>query len=249
MTKWRIIKSRPFNAFMNMALDEVIADEISESKADPTIRFYTWEPSAVSVGYFQSVKQEVNEDNCIKEGIDIVRRRTGGGAVYHDKKGELTYTVIGKQELFPEDIIESYKVICGSIIKGLKELNIESEFKPINDVIVDGKKISGNAQTRRKKTVLQHGTVLYNVDVEKMFSYLNVSREKVSDKLIKSVKKRVAGILDYSNSSLNEVEEAMIKGFSESKEFYFGDYTENEIKLAERLAEEKYKTNEWNYLL
>ena|SRR3989338_5743509 len=245
--KWRVIKVQEFSAAMNMALDEAIANEISAGNALPTIRFYSWNPSAVSIGYFQSLNEEVNLDKCKELGFDVVRRRTGAGAVYHDREGEITYSVIGKEELFPKGITESYVEICSWIVNSLKEIGIESNFHKINDIIAGGKKISGNAQTRRNGVLQMHGTILYDLDVETMFSVLKVSKEKISDKLIQSVKDRVTRVLDFKNISRKELEEALIKGFTKGKEFEFGNYSETELKNAEKLVEEKYGNHEWNF--
>ena len=114
--------------------------------------------------------------------MDYVRRITGGGAVFHDN--ELTYSIVIPEShpQIPKNIIDSYKRICGAIMKGLDKLGIDSKYFPINDILTNNKKISGNAQTRKSKTVLQHGTILMDVDVEKMFSLLKVPDEKIKDK-------------------------------------------------------------------
>lgn len=245
--KWRVVKLSTYNAFMNMAVDEAVSEAVAKG-ALPTIRFYTWKPSAVSIGYFQSLEQEVNVERCKSLGVDVVRRRTGGGAVYHDEKGEITYSVIAPESLMPKGITESYYLICGWIVNSLKKIGIESEFKPINDIIAYGKKISGNAQTRRNKVLLQHGTILYDLDVEKMFSVLKVGVEKISDKMIKSVKERVTRVLDYKDISREELLKALIQGFTEGKDFEFSEFTDEELKRAEELVKERYKTKEWNYM-
>jgi len=246
--KWRVVKLSDYNAFMNMAMDEAVSEAVAEKKSLPTIRFYTWNPSAVSIGYFQSLEQEVNVEKCEELGVDVVRRRTGGGAVYHDDKGEITYSVIAPENIMPKGIIESYHVICGWIVDSLKRINIESEFKPINDIITNGKKISGNAQTRRNNIVLQHGTILYDLDVEKMFTVLKVGIEKISDKVIQSVKERVTSVLDQKKIEREELHKALIDGFTAGKDFEFSDFNQEEIKRAEELVKEKYETREWNYM-
>jgi len=121
--KWRVIEFDYNNAFMNMAIDEALA-ESSKITGVPVIRFYGWFPSAVSIGYFQSLNDEVNVEACKELGINIVRRRTGGGAVYHSNTREITYSVIGPVSLFPKNILESYKLICGWVIIGLENIGI-----------------------------------------------------------------------------------------------------------------------------
>ncbi len=244
--KWRVIPYSENDAFLNMAIDEALSESIGSGKSPPTIRFYGWTPQAISIGYFQSLEREVDLERCEKEGIDVVRRRTGGGAVFHDR--EITYSIIGKQELFPKDILESYREICGCIVNALGILGIESEFKPINDIITkaDGKKISGNAQTRRGGVLLQHGTLLYEVDVDQMFSVLRVPDEKIKDKMIATVKERVTSVRAQKDVSESEVLDALKKGFLKGKETVEEELDDREISRAEELVLERYKRIDWN---
>jgi len=258
---WRIIPLQTDDAFTNMALDEACSEGVAANQVPPTIRFYRWQPSAVSIGYFQSLHDEVATEKCQGAGIDVVRRRTGGGAVFHDYEGEITYSVIAPEKLFPKGITESYHEICGWIIQSLKLLNVQTEFKPINDIIlasnavgpngenVGGKKISGNAQTRRNGILLQHGTILYQVDVRKMFSLLKVGQEKIADKMIAAAEERVSSLkLLQPQLTLEEVYQVLLKGFTAGKKYQIGDWTQQETARAWELAQSRYSTKEWNEL-
>jgi lipoate---protein ligase len=258
-TDWRVIGLEQHNAFMNMALDEACAESVAARDSMPTIRFYRWLPSAVSIGYFQSLESEVNMENCAEAGVDVVRRRTGGGAVYHDYEGEITYSIIGPVQWFPRGITESYHLICGYVIDALNNLGIKSEFKPINDIIlspaalgpngerVGGKKISGNAQTRRNGILLQHGTILYTVDVRKMFSVLRVSAEKISDKMIAAAEDRVTSLKNLRPElELMDLYKALLNAFTYHKNFEMGEWTLAELEKAHDLAENRYRQKEWN---
>jgi len=231
---------------MNMALDEAVSETVRARLTPPTIRFYSWKPSCVSIGYHQSLQEEVNTDECQARGLEVVRRLTGGGAVFHDSLGEITYSVIAPDGLFPRDIIASYREICGWIIDGLAKLGVKSEFKPINDVIVNGKKVSGNAQTRRGGVLHQHGTILYGLDVRTMFSVLKVSKEKISDKAIKSVEERVTCLSRECGATKQECYEALLASFTAGKEFSFGNFSQAEMQRALQLAKEKYSAPQWN---
>jgi lipoate---protein ligase len=246
--RWRLIDYSENDAFMNMAIDEAVSESVANGSSPPTIRFYGWNPAAVSLGYFQSIAREINPDRCAELGVDVVRRRTGGGAVFHDPEGEITYSVIAKEGLFPKDIIASYKDICGCIVDSLGLLGIQAEFKPINDIIVSGKKISGNAQTRRSGVLLQHGTVLYCVDVEKMFSILRVPDEKIKDKMIADAKERVTSIRQQRNKSWEETYEALVEGFTKGREIELGRLTESERARADELASSRYRKKGWNWM-
>lgn len=275
---WRVIELETRDAFMNMALDEACCEAVAGASVLPTIRFYRWQPSAVSIGYFQSLEDEINVEACMgtetgtalaSSRIDIIRRRTGGGAVYHDYEGEITYSVIVPEKMLshigedgierPLGITESYHEICGWIVKGLARVGIEADFKPINDIVAkvgvgsDGgamfKKISGNAQTRRGGVVLQHGTILFNVDVRKMFSLLKVGKEKIADKLIAAVEDRVTSVTHVKPEVTREaLYEALKAGFTEGKTYEVGTWSESELVRASALADERYRTKEWNWM-
>ncbi len=245
--KWRVVELETHDAFLNMALDQAVSESILAGDSPPTIRVYKWKPSAVSIGYFQSMNDEVNIQKCEELGVDYVRRRTGGGAVYHDSEGEITYSVIAPESNFPRDIIESYEIICSWIVDGLSRINIHASFAPINDIVVSGKKISGNAQTRRGGTLLQHGTILYDLDVKTMFTVLRLSSEKISDKMIRSVEERVTRVLNYANVSQEELCEALLQGFTKGKEYEIGEWSDEEMNRARELAETVYRTREWNF--
>jgi len=244
MQKFRLLKTGYNNAFMNMAIDEAIL----QSKVMPTIRLYGWKPSAVSIGYFQSLKEEVDLDKCKEYGVDFIRRVTGGGAVYHDK--ELTYSLIAQENFVSKDILESYKQICNGIIKGLEKINIRAQFAGINDIITNGKKISGNAQTRKQGMILQHGTIIMDVNAEKMFSILKVPDEKIKDKLIQNVKERVTSVKKLGKEvSFEELSNKIADGFREALnvELVEQKLTKTELNLAKELEKTKYKTKEWNF--
>lgn len=220
-----------------MALDEALMDS-----TDNTIilRIYGWNPSCVSIGYFQSIN-DINLKKCQQERVDVVRRMTGGGAVFHES--ELTYSIITKK--YPQNILESYKLICNVITSALKKLGIDGQFIPLNDIVVNGKKVCGNAQTRKKNTLLQQGTILLKVNAEKMFSLLNVPKEKIVDKEISDVKERVAGI----NRKFDEVADSLKQSACEifNSGLYDGQLTKEEMELSEKLSLEKYSSEKWNF--
>lgn len=251
--KWRLLDTGPKDAFYNMALDEAIVFARSKRLVPNTIRFFRWEPSAVSIGYFQSMEEEVNIEACTRLGINYVRRRTGGGAVYHDRDGELTYSIIVDENhpLISQDFQKTYETLCLGLVKGLRLLGVPAEFKPINDIIVLGKKISGNAQTRGMNVIHQHGTILRDVNPELMFTVLKVPGEKIRDKIIKSVKERVTSIKSCLGReiSFEELKNALIRGFEEAFKISLvpEEVTEFEEQMAMKLKREKYSTKEWNF--
>lgn len=249
--QWRLLQTGFNNASVNMAVDRAILVANSEGLVPPTVRFYGWSPAAISLGYFQSIAEEIDLDACAHLGVEYVRRITGGGAVFHDK--ELTYSIVVPESHpeIPKNIMGSYRRICGAVMKGLAQLGIVSVYAPINDIVSGGRKISGNAQTRKLGTVLQHGTVLMDVDVDKMFSLLKVPNEKIKDKLIADVKQRVTSIrhLLGTEVSFSQVSNAMKRGFEEEfhVELIDGRLSAREQALAKTFEEECFSTKEWNH--
>lgn len=246
---WRLLETGANDAFTNMAIDEAVA-RLHAKTGNPTVRFYSWKPAAISIGYFQGLEEEVDTAKCRELGVDVVRRITGGGAVFHEK--ELTYSFVCSEEsgIVQKNILESYKKICNSLVIGFAHMGLEASFVPLNDIIVRGKKISGNAQTRRERNVLQHGTILMETDVEKMFSMLLVPNEKLKGKLIEDVKQRVTSIENELGRkvSFDEVAAAMKNGFEENfgVELAVGQLTPQEKGLARQIREERFSRESWN---
>ncbi len=243
----RLLPDMQASAATLMATDEAILTAITENKSPPTVRFYQWTPPAVTIGYFQNPQKEVDLEYLKQNKIDLVRRITGGGAVYHDK--ELTYTLFVPTDQISEDILESYKIICGAIVNGLKTIGINAQFSPINDLLINNKKFSGNAQTRKNGIIMQHGTILLEVDKDKMFSVLNITKEKISDKQITELKQRVTSLsAETKIKDFAKVRNALVEGFEQqfNTEFTLGQLTEYEIRLqAESII--KYQSKEWTY--
>lgn len=247
-----------------MAIDEALIENVASGASKPTLRLYGWKPAAVSIGYFQSLIEEIDVEACKRMDIDIVRRMTGGGAVFHDT--EITYSIHipEKTGLVPKGILESYRAVSEGVIQGLAMLGVAAQFIPLNDLVApynfpgaDGthtiqlRKISGNAQTRKQGVIVQHGTILLSVDVEKMFSILKVPDEKMKGKLIADIKQRVAGLdqIVGRNVSFDEAEKAFIEGFKKAfpgEDFAADELSATELERAHFLAREKYGTAGWN---
>lgn len=241
--KWRVIPLETHDAYANMAFDEAVAEH-----GTPTIRFYRWRPSAVSIGYFQAIHDVVDLEACRRDSVDYVRRRTGGGAVYHDYEGEVTYSIIAPVTEFPRDLTESYRLICGYVVEALESLGVEAEFEPINDIATGGRKISGNAQTRRDGVLVQHGTVLHRVNPEQMFTYLRPEIDKVSDKIVEDARDRVTSVEEQVGCSLQDTYMALRDAFTMDRETYEDGLSEEEEERAEELVHERYATDGWNFM-
>jgi len=250
----RVLNTGHRSAAFNMGLDESLMESSARlGENEGILRLFGWNPPAISIGYFQSLEQEVDVDRCRELGVDVVRRMTGGGAVFHDS--ELTYSFFCREEnsLVPRDILESYRVICSGVVRALESVGIGATFAGINDIIVskNKRKISGNAQTRRKGVVLQHGTILLDVDVERMFSLLRVPEEKMRDKLVSTVRNRVTSVSDELGCEIgfSEFSKYVVDGFRDSfgAEIEMDEPSAEELEMAGRLAETKFGSREWNF--
>lgn len=257
MHNWRLLKLETHDAYTNMAIDEAILTARTRNLAPNTIRFYRWNPSAVSIGKFQNIKKEVHLDNCREHGVDVVRRITGGGTVYHDTEGEITYSVVAnKKDLKAENINAVYAKFYDGIAEALKILGINADFNEGNaktcpNLTVNGKKISGSAQSHKKGVVLQHGTLLVDVDLEEMFTFLRVPWAKTCIEVINVAKNKITSIKKELGKtvSVEEVNNALSEGFKKALNIQLleGELTPYENEIASKLYKEKYTTDEWNF--
>lgn len=253
---WRLLKLEAHGAFTNMAIDEAILDAKIEGLIPDTLRFYRWKPSAVSVGKFQIVENEVQLENCTERGVDVVRRITGGGAVYHDADGEITYSVVASKEgLKANDIAEVYARIYSGLTEALDVLGVAADFnegsaKACPNLTVNDRKISGSAQCHKRGVVLQHGTILANVNLEEMFTYLRVPWANDCMQVVGVARHRITSLRNElgKNVSSEEMNQALTEGFQKalSIELVNGELTSHERELAETLCRQKYATDDWN---
>ncbi|MCI0497748.1 MAG: lipoate--protein ligase family protein [Thermoplasmata archaeon] len=250
MTGWRLILDGKRPAAENMAMDETVM-RLRPSTGLNTLRLYGWNPSAISIGYFQSLEAEVDTGECRARGVDVVRRITGGGAVYHDTVGDLTYSIVVPVDdplVNGLDVLGSYGVLLDGLVNGLSALGMEAGFRPVNDIVVSGRKISGSAQTRRGGVILQHGTVILDVDPDLMFTLLRVPDEKVRDKMVASVKDRVTSVRhQVGHVRRDEVVAALVEGFGGSlgAELEPAGLTREEAALVPRVQRERFADPEW----
>jgi len=253
MMKCRFIDTGINDAFTNMAVDEAILHYCTV----PTLRVYSWK-SAVSIGYNQDIR-EINVDYCRENNIDIVRRLTGGKAVFHDK--EITYSfILPENNFLPSEVNESYKIIANALVIALDKIGLNAEVKKVPEkiatpicfnsanwyeLLINGKKISGSAQRRMDAKVLQHGSILIDFDYNKNSSIFN------SSNTIIDLKQKITSIKNEFNNKIinNDLKNAIKLGFKENFNFDMVEdsLSEDEAKLAEKLRNEKYSTEDWNH--
>jgi lipoate-protein ligase A len=208
---WRYIDSGLIDGPTSQAIDEVILQARLKGMVPNTLHQYRRKPPAISVGRYQNIEEVADLNYCRKQGIDLIRRVSGGGTIYTDSNC-LEYAIIVDQQYpeIPMSLEGSFKVICAGIIIALKQLGIEATYKPINDVLVGGRKISGSAQ-RRRRILLQHGTLLMDADFVSMSQALKIG--STTELMTKLTTIRREAPQEYS---VEEVQEALKTGFEES---------------------------------
>ncbi|ASS91887.1 MAG: lipoate--protein ligase family protein [Bacillaceae bacterium] len=271
---WNYIDSGFSSPFYNMALDEALLDWHSEGKIAPTIRFYGWNPPTLSIGYFQKVEKEIDMDAVRRHGLGFVRRPTGGRGVLHDK--ELTYSVIVSEDhpRMPKTVTEAYRVISEGILHGFRLLGLDAHFAiPRTDeekqhlknprssvcfdapswyeLVVEGRKVAGSAQTRQKGVILQHGSILLDLDEKLLFDLFKYPNERVRERLEKNFKNKAVAINDLRETpvTMEEAWSAFKKGFEYGLDIELRPYqlSSEQEEYVKKLAKEKYETEEWNF--
>jgi len=246
---WQIVHAKAVSPQMHLALDEVLATEVGEGRRGPTLRIWEWDEPAVVIGSFQSVKNEVDPENAAKYGIQVVRRISGGGAMFMEAGSVVTYSIYAPADLVQGmSFADSYAFLDEWAIVALKSLGIDAVYQPLNDITSPSGKIGGAAQKRLGSgAVLHHVTMSYDMDGQKMTEVLRIGREKISDKGITSAAKRVDPLRSQTGLSRAEIIEQMKLTFKNLYGATEGDLTEAEYAAAEKLVAEKFDTEEWLY--
>lgn len=266
--RWRLVVTEPAPGDWNMAVDEAMAHAHRDGEAPPTLRFYGWRPPALSLGYFQSVREEVDVEALRAAGVDLVRRPTGGRAILHDR--EVTYSVVISADLLPGDVISTYRTLAAGLLAGLRRLGAPAELSggpppgaPVAaggegsacfdtpswyEVVAGGRKLAGSAQTRQGGVILQHGAIPIRLDAAALFGLLKVAPD---------ARPRLAAALERKATDLAaalgrepaaaEVQEALAAGFAEALglELVSAPLTPGERALAEELRRTKYGHPDW----
>jgi lipoate---protein ligase len=246
---WQLLHPGPLSPRMHLALDQVLAEEVGDGRRKPTLRIWEWDEPAVVIGSFQSVKNEVDPDNAAKYGFDVVRRISGGGAMFMDAGSVVTYSLYAPIDLVQGmSFADSYAFFDEWVIQALKSLGIEASYQPLNDITSPTGKIGGAAQKRLGNgAVLHHVTMSYDMDGDKMVQVLRIGREKMSDKGTKSANKRVDPLRSQTGLSRAEIIERMIATFRGLHGLHDDELRPEEIAAAEQLVAEKFGTDEWLY--
>jgi len=253
--EWRLIRQEARPGPVQMALDEIAAETAAEG-GPRTLRVYRWEPSTLSLGYHQD-PDTIDWAYCDREGITVTRRPTGGGAIYHDAVGDISYSIVAPAAELPGDLIESYQLLCEPLFDGLERMGVDADFTsegrpavhepacylrelhPAHDVVAGGRKISGNAQYRQRDSVIQHGSITYARETGRhLSSFTDPPAAGAFRRRVTSVREQ-AGI--DRERAVDALETALV-AWTDAEE---GTWTGTELDRARERAREKYASDAW----
>jgi lipoate-protein ligase A len=243
---WQLVREGPRTPLQHMALDAVLCDEVAAGRRRPTLRFWEWAAPAVVIGRFQSLKNEVDPEGARRYGVEIVRRVSGGGAMFVEPGNTITYSIYAPLSLVEGmSFQESYAFLDQWTLEALQSLGIKAWYQPLNDITSDGGKIGGAAQARRGQAVLHHVTMAYNIDADKMVQVLRIGREKLSDKGTTSAKKRVDPLMSQTGMDREHIIDRMVEVFRQQHGLTTGAITAAELDEADRQARERFASEDW----
>lgn len=236
------IKNNDNRPEFNLALEEYVFKELTQF--DEIFLLWINKP-AIIVGKNQNTIEEINLEYIKENDIHVVRRLSGGGAVYHDY-GNLNYTIISNND---DSVAFNFETFSKPVIEVLASLGVEAEFTGRNDIVIGKQKFCGNAQYMQKNRVLHHGAILFDVDLNVLSKALKVSKDKIESKGIKSVRSRVTNVVDHLDEKIDveEFKNLLLEHIFKNTEIREYKLTEQDYENINRLMEERYNTWEWNF--
>ncbi|MRH27990.1 lipoate--protein ligase family protein [Microbacterium sp. SYP-A9085] len=244
---WEILHEKPVSPRMNLALDEVLTTRVGDGRRNPSLRMWEWNESAVVIGSFQSLRNEVDPDGARMHGYDVVRRISGGGAMMMGANSIVTYSLYVPASLVAGmTFADSYAFLDDWVLQALRSLGIDAVYQPLNDIAGPSGKIGGAAQKRLANGgVLHHATLSYDMDGQVMTEVLRIGREKLSDKGTVSAAKRVDPLRSQTGLPREAIIERFLDTFTNLYGATTGHITEEEYLEAEALVASKFATDAW----
>lgn len=246
---WDILPPVPLEPLTQMAMDQVLTEQVGSGERPPTLRIWEWAKPAVVIGSFQSVKNEVDLDNARKYGLEVTRRISGGGAMFMELGTAITYSLYVPSELVQGmSFQDSYAFLDDWVIQALQRLGIDAHYRPLNDIHSPTGKIGGAAQKRLGSgAVLHHVTMAYDMNADRMLEVLRIGREKISDKGVASANKRVDPLRAHTGMAREAIMDHLIDTFSSLYRTQSSQIGDLEVDRADQLVAEKFSTDEWFY--
>jgi lipoate-protein ligase A len=248
--RWRLLPEEPRAPLVNMALDEVLTERVGSGAREPTVRIWGWSAPCVVLGRFQSVRNEVNEDAAARHGVEIVRRISGGGAMFIEPEGAITWSIYAPESFaVGMSFAESYRFFDAWVVDALRALEIDAWYAPLNDITSAGGKIGGAAQARRGGAILHHTTMAYDMNVSRMLEILRIGKEKLSDKGVTSAEKRVGPLRHQTAMTRDAIIAHLVGQFRQRFGLVDDVLTADELADAERRAGERFGDRAWTHYL
>ncbi|MBA0052161.1 lipoate--protein ligase family protein [Streptomyces sp. AJS327] len=249
---WRLVREGPQPPALHMALDQVLTEEVAAGRRPPTLRVWEWGAPAVVIGSFQSLRNEVDPEGAARHGVSVVRRVSGGGAMFCEPGNTITYSLSVPASLVQGlTFVDSYAYLDDWVLGALADMGIAAWYQPLNDIASKDGKIAGAAQKRMvgpdggPGAVLHHVTMAYDIDADRMLDVLRIGREKLSDKGTTSAKKRVDPLRRQTGLSRGEVIDRMVASFRGRYGLTDGPVSGAEMARARTLAEERFGATSW----
>jgi lipoate---protein ligase len=244
---WEILAPQPLPITTQVALDQILTEDVAAGRRRPALRLWQWTQPAVVIGSFQSLANEVDPRGVERHGITVVRRISGGGAMFMEADNCVTYSLYSPQSLVDGmSFADSYPFLDAWAMEALQRTGVEAFYKPLNDIATPEGKIGGAAQKRLAAGgLLHHVTMSYDIDADKMTDVLRIGKEKIRDKGIRSAKKRVDPLRRQTGLTRPEIWEVMMATFADRYGAVRSTLTDDEIGRAEALAAEKFATPAW----
>lgn len=265
---WLFIDSGRHTPAYNMAMDEYLLEKEAQGERRPVLRFYEWDPPGLSIGYFQKTEGKINREGLSRHGIQMVRRLTGGLAVLHHN--ELTYSVLLPEDYpgMPRSVVGAYRILSGGLLEGFRNLGLSAELavpekkkgtshSPVcfeeaswYELVVEGRKAAGSAQTRQKGMILQHGSIPLTVDLDELFDCFQYPNDRVRERAKKAFAGKAVALeeLAQKKMTLAEVKKAFYHGFEKGLGVTLDSWhpTAEDERQITGIAEAKYATEKWN---
>ena len=244
---WQLIHEGPKTAQYHMALDQALLEEVGEGRRPATLRIWEWAQPCVVIGSFQSLRNEVDPQGAGKHGIEVVRRISGGGAMFIEPGNTITYSIFAPASLVEGlSFQDSYAFLDDWVLRGLADVGIKAWYQPLNDIVSAAGKIGGAAQKRLASgAVLHHVTMSYDIDAAKMTEVLRIGREKLSMKGTASAAKRVDPLRSQTGLPREAIVDALIASFDSSYGLARSDVSASEEARTNELIATKFSTPEW----
>ena len=244
---WRLLRGPALDPVVQVALDQALTERLAAGRMAPTLRFWQWDKPAVVIGSFQSVRNEVDLEAAERYGIPVVRRISGGGAMFMEAGTVVMYSIYAPVDLVAGmSFADSYAYLDDFAVAGLRSLGIDAEYKPLNDITSPAGKIGGAAQKRLAGgAVLHHTALSYDIDAQRMTEVLRIGREKISDKGIASAVKRVDPLRRQTGLPREAIEDRLVETFRERYGLVDAALSEDELAEAQDLVRTKFATEAW----